>query len=329
MVFPLRPRRYRAVVDAAEVPNAAARSLAHVPTPVDDAPRLGDALGIRLCVKRDDLTGLALGGNKARKLVGLATDAIARGSDVLVTGGGPQSNHVRQTAAAAAHLGLDAHVVLGHASLGNDDALAPAGNVLLDGLLGASVETIATGAYDDIEAAIVAAAERLRADGRRPYAIPVGGASPVGVAAYVEAAHELREQRPDVDVVFVADGSGGTHAGLLAGFGADGPRVVGVDVGARPDLTAAVARMADGIAPIVDGAHAGPGYGEIDEPTVAALRLAARLEGLILDPVYTAKAMAALTTWAAERRLADARCVCFWHTGGQPALFADAYRNRL
>lgn len=310
---------------------ARARVLASVPTPVDDAPRLGGELGVNVCVKRDDLTGLALGGNKARKLVRLCAEALEDGCDVLVTGGGVQSNHVRQTAAAAARLGLDAHVVLGGATEADLDTAN--GNVLLDRLLGATVELLSAGDYDAVETAIGDTAARLRAAGRRPYPIPIGGASPAGVAAYADAALELRAQRPDVDVVFVADGSGGTHAGLLAGFGGERPRVIGVDVGARPGLGDAIARMAGAPAqdarPEIDHDHAGPGYGALDERTVAALRLAARAEGLLLDPVYTAKAMAALITWAREGRLTAASCVCFWHTGGQPALFASRYQSRL
>jgi D-cysteine desulfhydrase family pyridoxal phosphate-dependent enzyme len=301
-------------------------TLAHVPTPVDDAPRLSETLGVRVCIKRDDLTGLALGGNKARKLQRLCADAMRQGCDVLVTGGGVQSNHVRQTAAAAARLGLDAHVVLG----GRVDTRTPTGNVLLDLLLGATIETVATDDYDGIEHAITDAAARLSTKGRRPYAIPIGGASPEGVLAYVDAAHELRAQRPDVDTVFVADGSGGTHAGLLAGFGTDGPRVIGVDVGTRPNLAAEIVRMSGvSITPVVDHDHVGPGYGIADARTIDALRVAARAEGTILDPVYTAKAMAALFTWAREGRLTAAASVCFWHTGGQPALFASRYQAQL
>jgi D-cysteine desulfhydrase family pyridoxal phosphate-dependent enzyme len=302
--------------------------LASLPTPVEDAPRLSQALGVRVCVKRDDLTGLALGGNKARKLRKLCADALEQGCDVLVTGGGAQSNHVRQTAAAAARLGLDAHVLLGGAR--PDDLAAPSGNVLLDALLGATIEAVDADDYESIEHAIVDAAAKLRAEGRRPYAIPIGGASPPGVAAYAEAANELRSQRPDIDTVFVADGSGGTHAGLLAGFGTHGPRVVGVDVGTRPNLDIAVREMAGGATDVViDHEHVGPGYGALDTNTVAALRLAARTEGLLLDPVYTAKAMAALVTWAREGRLTAGASVCFWHTGGQPALFASRYVGRL
>jgi D-cysteine desulfhydrase family pyridoxal phosphate-dependent enzyme len=296
------------------------------PTPVEDAPRLSEALGVRVCIKRDDVTGLALGGNKARKLQNLCADAIKRGCDTLVTGGGVQSNHVRQTAAAAARLGLTAHLVLGGAQPRDLDE--PSGNVVLDLLLGATLEPDPTDDYDGIERAILAAAARLEAAGKRPYAIPVGGASAPGVQAYVDAAHELRAQRSDVDVVFVADGSGGTHAGLLKGFGAAGPRVVGVDVGTRPELERAVARLADtDVMPEIDHAHIGPGYGALDAPTLAALQLVARTEGIVLDPVYTGKAMAALCTWARTGRLDAAACVCFWHTGGQPALFATRYQQ--
>ena len=298
--------------------------LTNLPTPVDDAPRLSEALGVPVCVKRDDLTGLAMGGNKARKLDRLCAEAVAQGCDVLVTGGGLQSNHVRQTAGAAARLGLDAHVVLGGAR--RDELRVPAGNVLLDLLFGASIECVAADDYDAIECAITDAATRLQDTGRKPYAIPIGGAAPPGVAAYADAAHELRAQRPDVDVVFVADGSGGTHAGLLAGWSVHGPRVIGVDVGTRPDLAAAVARMSGNASmPEIDREHVGPGYARVDDRTIAALTLAARTEALVLDPVYTAKAMAALVTWAREGRLATAASICFWHTGGQPALFASQY----
>jgi 1-aminocyclopropane-1-carboxylate deaminase/D-cysteine desulfhydrase-like pyridoxal-dependent ACC family enzyme len=223
---------------------------------------------------------------------------------------------------------MDAHVVLGgvrDAELGTAN-----GNVLLDSLLGASIECMDVDDYDGIERAIEAAASRLADTGRTPYAIPVGGASEPGVQAYVDAAAELRTQRPEVDIVFVADGSGGTHAGLLRSFGSDGPRVVGVDVGTRPNLDEAIARLSRvATTPAVDHDHVGPGYGALDERTVDALRLVARTEGMILDPVYTGKAMAALISWARDGRLDSAACVCFWHTGGQPAVFASKYLAML
>ncbi|MGQ0824863.1 MAG: 1-aminocyclopropane-1-carboxylate deaminase/D-cysteine desulfhydrase [Actinomycetota bacterium] len=305
-------------------------SFAQLPTPVEELPRLSDVLGARVLVKRDDLTGLAFGGNKARKLERLAADALARECDVLVTGGGTQSNHVRQTAAAARRLGLDCHAVLG-----GTPSNPPTGNVLLDVVLGATLELIDVGEYYAIEAAIVAAAGRLAADGRRPYAIPIGGASAPGVRAYVDAARELQAQRSDVDVVFVADGSGGTHAGLLAGFGPDGPKIVGVDVGTRPDLRDAITRLAsdatgtDCGTSVVDHDHVGGGYGMLDEHTLAALRFAARTEGLLLDPVYTGKAFAALVDWVRLGRVDAGATILFWHTGGQPALFARRYAEQL
>jgi 1-aminocyclopropane-1-carboxylate deaminase/D-cysteine desulfhydrase-like pyridoxal-dependent ACC family enzyme len=285
---------------------------------------LSDALGINVCIKRDDLTGLGLGGNKVRKLEYFCTEALAQDCDILVTGGGVQSNHARQTAAAAARLGLDAHILLAGAA--PDDLARPSGNVLLDVLFGASIELTEPDDFASIDRAIVDAAERLAASGRRPYAIPLGGAAPPGVRAYRDAAHELRAQRPDVDVVFVASGTGGTQAGLMAGE----LDVVGVDVGARPDLGDAISRLANvGSAPRVDHEHVGPGYAVADDATFAAVTLAARTEGLVLDPVYTGKAMAALVTWAREGRLDSSACVCFWHTGGQPALFASRYQERF
>lgn len=305
-------------------------ALSHLPTPLDEAPRLSDALGVRLLVKRDDLTGLALGGNKARKLDHLVADALARGRDVLVTGGGTQSNHVRQTAAAARRAGIECHVVLAGRA-----PSTPTGNVLLDHLLGATITFRDAAEYYEIERAIEDLAARLEQEGRRPYAIPIGGASGPGVRAYAEAARELLAQHDSVEWVFVADGSGGTHAGLLAGFGTGGPRVVGVDVGTRPDLDEVVPRLARDIAgggigdTVVEHDHAAPGYGELSGTALGALRFAARTEGLLLDPVYTAKAFAAMTAWIRDGRVTPGATVCFWHTGGHPALFASRYAAML
>lgn len=313
--------------------------LAHLPTPLEPMDRLSEALGgPRLLVKRDDLTGLALGGNKARKLEWLCAQALAEGADVLVTGGGRQSNHVRMTAAAANRLGLDAHLVLGGDPPEHHD-----GNLLLDRLLGATMEYSGADDYYGVEAAIEAAAARLAAEGRRPFAIPIGGASVVGALAYVHAADEMREQAAAAGVapdrVVVADGSGGTHAGLLAGLG-DEVEVIGVDVGTRPDLDEYVPTRAADVAEVagrppppsaatVDHDHFGRGYGSLTPECVAALRLAARTEGLILDPVYSGKAMAALITWVREGRIGAGETVVFWHTGGAPALFARRYQERL
>ncbi|HEX2850602.1 MAG TPA: pyridoxal-phosphate dependent enzyme [Acidimicrobiales bacterium] len=196
-----------------------------VPTPLEVMDRLGAALGLpagTLWVKRDDLTGLGGGGNKVRKLEYLCRDALDQRCDVLVTGGGRQSNHVRLTVAAANRLGLDCTVVLS-----SDPPSTPAGNVLLDELLGAHIVWAGNADYYGTEAAIDAAADAHRAAGRSPYAIPVGGASTIGALGYVVAAQELLDQKAELDLVVVADGSGGTHAGLVAGLG-DHAKVLGV-----------------------------------------------------------------------------------------------------
>ncbi len=309
------------------------------PTPVQRMEGLQEALGTDavLIVKRDDLTGLALGGNKARKLAALAVDAIAQGADCLVTGGGRQSNHARITAAAARRIDLDCHLVLGGGPTDDRD-----GNLLLDELLGAHLHFDPASDYYGIEAAITALADRLRADGHSPYAIPVGGASAMGCAAYITAVEELREQLgADPTWMVVADGSGGTHAGLLAGLGhTSATRVLGVDVGTRPDLEAVVPEMAldaavllDSGPPnptvLVDHEHVGAGYGELSDECLEAIRLVARTEGLLLDPVYSGKAMAALLSALRGGRIGAGDSVVFWATGGSPALFARRYEAGL
>ncbi|MGH9265137.1 MAG: pyridoxal-phosphate dependent enzyme, partial [Acidimicrobiales bacterium] len=251
------------------------------------------------------------------------------------------SNHVRMTAAAANRLGLDCSVVM--AGPRPDPA---SGNVLLVSLLGPEVvwSDVREGPMDyyAIEAAIVRTAERLAAEGRRPYAMPIGGASRVGALGYVRAAAELKEQAATaldgpIEVVVVADGSGGTHAGLAAGLG-DLDLVLGVDVGARPDLDTSVPAKAAEVAvhaglpaPAgqirVDHARVGGGYGAATEECRAAVVLAARTEGLILDPVYTGKAMAGLIAARGDGVIGPATRTVFVHTGGMPALFAPAYAS--
>lgn len=313
--------------------------IAVLPTPVQPMDRLARFLrtDATLLVKRDDLTGLALGGNKARKLALLAHDAIDVGADCLVTGGGPQSNHARMTAAAANRLGVECHLALaGRAPRVRD------GNLLLDHLLGAHLHFAPADGYYDIETAIGSLADSLRASGRRPYAIPVGGASTLGVVAYAEAVDELRGQiARDPEWMFVADGSGGTHAGLLAGLGQAAPTtVVGVDVGTRPDLDdrvpelarAAADRMGRG-APstraVVDHDHVGDGYGDLSPACLDAIRTVARTEGLVLDPVYSGKAAAAMFSAVRDGRIGRHDTVLFWATGGSPALFCDRYQATL
>ncbi len=307
--------------------------LAHLPTPLEAMDRLAEALGAgRLLVKRDDCTGLALGGNKARKLEQLCAEAQAQGADVLVTGGGPQSNHVRMTAAAANRLGLPCHVALA----GSPPDVA-SGNLLLDQVLAARLHFTGPAEYYELESAIEELAADLSRQGHRPYAIPVGGASVTGVVAYADAADELAAQTTTVDVdwVVVADGSGGTHAGLLAGLDPR-TRVLGVDVGTRPDLDEIVPRLAAQAAARtgrpapptlveIDHERFGAGYGALTDGTLEAIELTARSEGLVLDPVYTGKAMAGLVAAYRDGRFGRDDTVVFWHTGGAPALFASRY----
>jgi D-cysteine desulfhydrase family pyridoxal phosphate-dependent enzyme len=305
------------------------------PTPVQPMDRLGAALGLaagRLWVKRDDLTGLGGGGNKVRKLEYLCADALAQGCDVLVTGGGRQSNHVRMTAAAANRLGLDCTIVLGSAPVE-----VATGNVVLDQLLGPEIVWAGPLGYYALEAAIDAAADRLRAAGRRPYAMPLGGASTIGQLGYVRAALELRDQLPDTTLIATADGTGGTHAGLAAGWG-DHEAILGVDVGTRPDLDDVVPREAAAAAALagrappsgtcaVDHDRIGDGYGAPTTACREALDLAARLEGMVLDPVYSGKGLAGLIAAVREDRAPLDGTIVFVHTGGLPALLTPRYTD--
>ncbi|HUP85895.1 MAG TPA: D-cysteine desulfhydrase family protein [Acidimicrobiales bacterium] len=305
------------------------------PTPLEPMDRLGAALGIepgRLFVKRDDVNGLGGGGNKVRKLEFLIGEALAQGCDTLVTGGGRQSNHCRITAAAAARLGLACTIVLT-----SPRPSVPTGNVLLDEVLRPEIVWAGTRDYYGAEAAIEEQCDRLQAEGRRPYRIPVGGASTIGALGYVACGLELVEARPDLSLVVTADGSGGTHAGLVAAVG-EHTKVLGVDVGTRPDLDERVpekAAEAAGLAALsapggrvqVDHDRYGPGYGAPTDECREALHLAATLEGLLLDPVYTGKAMAGLVAAAREDRLPDHGSIVFVHTGGTPALFTHAYAD--
>jgi D-cysteine desulfhydrase family pyridoxal phosphate-dependent enzyme len=317
----------------ADVPRV---RLAQLPTPLEPMDRFSEWLGgPRVLVKRDDLTGLALGGNKARKLEFLCGEAQAQGCDVLVTGGGAQSNHARMTAAAANRLGFDCHLAVG----GKEPGLY-SGNLLLDRVLGATLHFTGADSYYDVESAIDEVAAQLAADGRRPFAMPIGGASVTGAAAFAWAADELLTQVDEdghgsVDWIVVADGSGGTHAGLLAGLGGRA-RVLGVDVGTRPDLddviprlaveaAARAARSASNDELVLDHSRFGDGYGAVTDGALEAIERVGGLEGVVLDPVYTGKAMAGLIGAAREERFGAGDTVVFWHTGGAVALFAHRY----
>jgi D-cysteine desulfhydrase family pyridoxal phosphate-dependent enzyme len=314
-------------------------SLANLPTPLETAPRLSHEVGLRVLIKRDDLTGFALGGNKVRKLEFLLADALGQGADTLITGGGPQSNHARLTAAAARKAGMEALLIF----WGNPPA-EENGNLLLDRLLGAEIRYTGTNDRRAADLAITAAADELRAAGRKPYPIPVGGSTTLGCAAYILAVGELLAQLETLsvtpDYIFITTGSCGTHAGVLAGmkyYGAKIP-VYGITV-SRPlaECLERIPRLVDVTARflntpltlnkddvVVDDRFLGPAYGVITPEAREAIRLAARTEGLFLDPVYTGKAMAGLVSLAREGTIKPGATVVFWHTGGAPGLFGHA-----
>ncbi len=312
--------------------------LAQLPTPLHDAPRLARAIGVaRLLIKRDDLTGFAAGGNKVRKLELLVGDALARDADTLIAVGGPQSNAVRTAMVAARAAGLDPIAVFY-----GDPPPTREGNLLLDALAGARLEFTGDPDREKTEPAAEALAERLRAEGRRPYVLPRGGATPIGDAAYVEAAAELASQLEAADVrpaaVVVATGSCGTQAGLVAGRAWLGATwdVLGIAVSRPRDESAArvleLARATSALlrldAPIlpadvhVDDRWIGRGFGKASPEGDAALRLALATEGLVLDPVYTAKAMAAAIDLIAGGTIPAEASLVFLHTGGEPTLYA-------
>ena len=310
--------------------------LAHRPTPLEDAPRLGAAISLpRLRVKRDDATGLAFGGNKARKLEFLLADARSQGADVLLTTGGAQSNHARMTAAAARRLGMEAILFLCDAPPAEEQ-----GNLLLDRILGAEVRFLPGLPLEEIYRRMEAAAEALRHAGRRPYFIPVGGSTALGCLGYVDAVRELAEQAGGraPDALVIAAGSTGTLAGVLLGTRLFLPRTRVYGISVSPPAPAGrrkCARIAAEAAallgvdwqpapeeiPILDD-WLGAGYGIPTPEGMDALRLAARTEGLLLDPVYTAKALAGAIGLAARSELRPEDEVVYWHTGGAPALFA-------
>lgn len=311
--------------------------LGHLPTPIQELPRLARRLGgPRLLVKRDDLTGLATGGNKTRKLEYLMADALQQDARTVITAGAAQSNHARQTAAAAARCGLRCVLVLSPRA-----PAAPNGNLLIDRLVGARIRW--SGDRDPYTV-MQEVAEEERSAGRRPYLIPVGGSNAIGATAYVAAMHEALEQLAalgvEADRIVFASGSGGTHAGLAVGARSAGytGEVVAVSV-ARPrdelahtvasiaELTAAFVGLDVRVGPddltILDD-YLGEGYGILGPPEREAIRLAAECEGLLLDPVYTGRAMAALVDRIAGGDYGPEETVLFWHTGGTAALFAYA-----
>jgi L-cysteate sulfo-lyase len=286
------------------------------PTPLEPARRLSAALGLdELWIKRDDLTGLGGGGNKVRKLQYTCAEALAAGATTLITTGAPQSNHARLTAAAAARLGLRAVLVLA-----GGPPTTERGNLILDSLAGAE---IVWAGQTPIDQCAESTAAEMRGWGDNPHIIPFGGTTSVSAQGYVDCAREIAEQLPDFDRVVTALGSGGTMAGLVAAFGPE--RVYGVDTGAIADPHATVAELVNGMSGAevraedlrIDRGQIGAGYGALTERVREALKLAARTEGLFLDPIYTGRAMASLVAGTIPRH---GRTV-FLHSGGLPGLF--------
>ena len=314
--------------------------LGHFPTPLEPLDNLSQMLGgPRLWIKRDDCTGLSTGGNKTRKLEFLLAEALGARADIVITQGATQSNHARQTAAAAARLGLACHVLLEDRTGYTETDYVEGGNVLLDRLHGATVERRPGGS--DMQAEMDAVAARLRGQGRRPYVIPGGGSTPLGAMGYVNAALELVHQCADrglrVDALVHATGSAGTQAGLVAGLVAlNSPiRLLGVGVRApREKQETMVYNLARRTWEMLgmrgefpresveaNCNYVGGGYGVPTPGMVEAVTMVARTEGILLDPVYSGKGMAGLIDLVRQGFFRQDQNVVFLHTGGSAALF--------
>jgi L-cysteate sulfo-lyase len=320
--------------------------LAHLPTPIEFMPRLTEALGgPEIWIKRDDCTGLSTGGNKTRKLEYLMAAAQAEGADMVMTQGAIQSNHARQTAAAAAKLGMGCHLILENRTGSNVTDYMENGNVLLDGLHGATTETRPGGG--DMNAVLEEVAAEWRAKGRKVYAIPGGGSNTTGALGYVNCALETVGQLNDmglaIDHFITATGSAGTQAGLVAGFrilNASFP-LLGFGVRAPKEAQEAnVLKLAEATAEklghpgavkaadvVADCNYVGEGYGIPAASTLEAIRMLAELEGILLDPVYSGKGMAGLIDHVRQGKFKKGQRVLFLHTGGSAALFG--YREAL
>jgi D-cysteine desulfhydrase family pyridoxal phosphate-dependent enzyme len=306
---------------------------------VEELRRLREALdGPRLLIKRDDQTGLAFGGNKTRKLEFLVAEARDQGAKTLVSGGALQSNHCRQTAAAAARFGFKCILVLT-----GERPKQPSANLLLDELFGAEIIHVAD--REDRDRILQETFNQAAEKGMRPYLVPYGGSSPTGALGYAFAMKELMEQDLQADWIVFATSSGGTHAGLLLGqrvFGYKG-KVLGISVDESENwLKEHVSDLASLTSEklgerieftpgevLADASHCSAGYGVLTEPEREAIRLFATCEGLLLDPVYTGRAAAGMIDLTRKGFFKKDETVLFLHTGGQPALFADQYANRI
>ena len=314
--------------------------LAHLPTPLEKLDRLSRELGgPEIWIKRDDCTGLSTGGNKTRKLEFLMAEAQAMKADMVMTQGATQSNHARQTAAFAAKLGMACHILLEDRTGSNDANYNRNGNVLLDHLHGATTSKRAGGL--DMHAEMETVAERMRAEGRKVYVIPGGGSNPTGALGYVNCAFELLSQANDrglvIDHIVTATGSAGTQAGLVAGLKAINASIPLLGIGVRAPkekqeenvfkLAVATAEKlgCPGVVSradvVADSDYVGSGYGIPREDTLEAIRMFAQLEGILLDPVYSAKGAAGLIDYCRKGKFKKGERIVFLHTGGSAALF--------
>jgi L-cysteate sulfo-lyase len=319
--------------------NISRLNFAHLPTLIEELPRLSGALaGPRLLIKRDDQTGLAFGGNKTRKLEFLVAEARDQGARTLISAGAIQSNHCRQTAAAAARFGFDCILVLSgempeHASA----------NLLLDQMFGVEIVTVADRAYRD--QTLQETYNKAVADGKKPYLVPYGGSSPTGALGYAFAMEEFIKQNVHADWVVFGTSSGGTHAGLVLGqrvFGYQG-KVLGISIDESEEwLKTHVSKLASDASEklgqrieftpaevLANADYCGAGYGVLTDAEREAVQLFAKYEGLLLDPVYTGRAAAGMIDLIRKGFFKKDETVLFWHTGGQPALFADKYANKI
>ncbi|MFA3783727.1 D-cysteine desulfhydrase family protein [Melioribacteraceae bacterium 4301-Me] len=315
-------------------------NLGFFPTPIHELKRLSNFLGgPKIFIKRDDLTGLALGGNKTRKLEFLIADAISKNCDTVITGGAEQSNHCRQTAAACALSGLKCHLVLG----GNKPKTYE-GNLLMNYLLGAEIHW--SGKFRKGEK-IPEIVDKLIREGNKPYVVPYGGSNAIGAAAFVYAINELKQQQKKFnykfDYIIFPSSSGGTHAGLIVGkkvFNLD-TKIIGIGIDKEKIenelLETRILNLANEIANllnlhikfasddvIVNHDYEGKGYGVINNLEIEAIKLTAKYEGIILDPIYTGRAMGGLINIIRDKEISPTSNVLFWHTGGIPSVFAHS-----
>jgi D-cysteine desulfhydrase family pyridoxal phosphate-dependent enzyme len=310
---------------------------AHLPTPVEELPRLSNALGgPQIFVKRDDQTGLAFGGNKTRKLEFIIAEAHQQGAQMLISAGSVQSNHCRQTAAAAARFGFGCTLVLS-----GEQTQLPSANFLLDKLFGAHI--ILTANRSERDSIMKKIYDTAAQEGKKPFLVPYGGSSPTGVIGYVYAIKELMEQKFNPDWIVFATSSGGTHAGMILGkrvFGFEG-KLLGISIDEQENwIKSNVSVLAsDASEKLGDRIDFGPedvlvmddycksGYGVLTDAEREAVKMFAKYEGLLLDPVYTGRAAAGMIDLIKKGFFKETEKVLFWHTGGQPALFADKYAD--